>query len=383
MIHVSKSRFVLGWISAAVIAGASGACSSQSDSETATGAQGGTNSGSGGSSAAGGTSGGVGGSSMSGSSSGGSSSGRGGSGGGQMAGTGGSSKAGAGGSVAAGTGGEEMAGKGGSATAGTGGGSDACAPRTKFTLGVHVVMNVTWPDTLATSQGTGKVHIWNRSIFDVNGTELSGDTSPCGSVLPPLTLSALAGGGMALIEIPDATWDLPNMPDVSGGATLEGWTVGSRFSNPAATALVGVMMDDAGGAWPANGTMVMTVDHDDDTKPGITGIPKSDGGFVLPPTSILGQVGAVADQVYLVTRTSIAMDGAMTSCTEQAGTVDVPFFDNHVVGCHIKDGDECDETQASFIDTNRTIFEVVDATYTAKILADDASCADVRAALPE
>jgi hypothetical protein len=275
-----------------------------------------------------------------------------------------------------------MAGSGG-AMAGSGGGGDACAPRENLTIAVHVVINVTWPDTLATVQGSGQVHIWNRSKYVVNGSEFSGETSPCGSVLPPLELSVIAGGGKALIEIPDATWDLPSMPEVAGNGEIEGWTVGSKFITNPSSALVGLMMDDATSAWPAKGTMVTTVDHDGDTKPGIVGLPKSDGDFVRPPTSILGQAGAVADQVYLVTRTALALDGVMTSCTDQEGTVDVPFFDNHVVGCHVFNGGECDATQADFIDTNRTIFEVVDATYTAKFIDEGATCADVRAALPQ
>jgi hypothetical protein len=245
------------------------------------------------------------------------------------------------------------------------------------------VLNISWPDTLATTKGTGQVHIWNLASYDVNGTEFSGESRACGSVLPPLTLSAIAGGGQALIEIPDATWDLPSMPTIAAGGTIAGWTIGSKFTTNPAAGLVGLTMDDATSAWPAKGSMVMAVDHDNDTKPGILGVPKADSGFVRPPTSLLGQAGAVADQVYLVTRTALAFDGALTSCTEHAGTADAPFFDNHVVGCHVYNGDECDQAQADFIDTNRTIYEVIDGSYTSKFMDETANCADVRAALPQ
>lgn len=354
MIDISKPRFVLGWFSATLVAVATAACAGASDSETVPDSKGGTSSaagsGSGGSAKGGSTSVTTGGvvSSTSGSSSGGKGAG---------------------------------SGTGGSGTAGTSGG-DSCESRAKLTLGVHVVMNITWPDTLATTQGSGQVHIWNVSRYTVDGSDASGETGPCGSILPPLQLSAIAGGGKALIEIPDATWDLPSMPKVTAAGTVEGWTVGSKFVTTASTALVGLSMGDPAGAWPGKGSMITTVDHDNDTKPGILGIPKSDGGFTRPPTSLLGQAGPVADNVYLVTRTGLALDGSWTSCTEQAGTVNVPFFDNHVVGCHVYNGGECDATQADFIDTNRTIFEVVDASYTAKVLDETATCADVRAALP-
>jgi hypothetical protein len=272
-------------------------------------------------------------------------------------------------------------GSGGGATAGTSAGDD-CEARTKITLGVHTVVNITWPGTLATAEGSGQVHIWNLSNYAVDGSELSGETRACGSVLPPIQLSAIAGGGKTLIEIPDATWDLPSMPQFPASGSIEGWATGSKFTTSPSNALVGLTMDDPMGAWPDEGSMVTAVDHDNDTKPGILGVPKSDGGFTRPPTSLLSQGGPVADQVYLVTRTSIALDGAMTSCTELAGTVEVPFFDNHVVGCHVYEGDECDSGQAEFIDGNRTIYEVVDGSYTAKFMDEAATCAAVRAALP-
>jgi hypothetical protein len=39
--------------------------------------------------------------------------------------------------------------------------------------------------------------------------------------------------------------------------------------------------------------------------------------------------------------------------------------------------------QADFVDQNRMKYMVKSGTYEAKVVADDASCADVRAALPE
>jgi prepilin-type processing-associated H-X9-DG protein len=195
-------------------------------------------------------------------------------------------------------------------------------------------------------------------------------------------LSVIAGGGKTLIEIPDATWDLPTMPRVPATGKLAGWTAGSEFDTDTAFALVGLTLADQKAAWPAKGSMIMSVDHDGDSKPGIKGVPKSDGGFLRPPTSILGQAAAVADQVYLVTRTVIALDGAMTSCSEQAGKANVMFFDNHVVGCHVYNGGECEAAQADFIDTNRTIYAVSDASYTSKFVSESATCAEVRAALP-
>ena len=45
-------------------------------------------------------------------------------------------------------------------------------------------------------------------------------------------------------------------------------------------------------------------------------------------------------------------------------------------------GDDCSPTEVNFIDQNRTIYEIVSATAETKIVAETATCADVRAALP-
>ena len=52
------------------------------------------------------------------------------------------------------------------------------------------------------------------------------------------------------------------------------------------------------------------------------------------------------------------------------------------MGCHVSGGDDCESSEINFIDTNRTIYEIVSATAQTKIVAETATCADVRAALP-
>ena len=52
------------------------------------------------------------------------------------------------------------------------------------------------------------------------------------------------------------------------------------------------------------------------------------------------------------------------------------------MGCHIEGGSACNADQTDFVDQNRMRYMVTSATYEAKVVADDASCADVRAALP-
>src|SRR5688572_22593805 len=107
--------------------------------------------------------------------------------GGGTPGTGGSS--GAGGAGTAGTGGASGSGgspgtrpDGGTRAPDTGGGSSdasaapgACPARTSLTLAVHIIMDASWPGTTAASAGMDKIHLWNLTKLNVNGTEVSGN----------------------------------------------------------------------------------------------------------------------------------------------------------------------------------------------------------------
>jgi hypothetical protein len=190
---------------------------------------------------------------------------------------------------------------------------------------------------------------------------------------------------MILIEIPNAAWDAAGMPSFPLTETQTGWNVGSMVSNSYAVMIGYTMANGATADWPTSHTgITMTQDSDGDMNPGLTSLPRNGGGYVLPPTSAIGAVlgGARADKVYLVTRNVATNMMTRTSCDESSGTTTFAHFDNHVVGCHVSGGDECMPSEIDFIDTNRTKFQVMSATIKTKIVADGATCADVRTALP-
>ena len=141
----------------------------------------------------------------------------------------------------------------------------------------------------------------------------------------------------------------------------------------------GVTLGDAQGAWPASGAGLKTDDADGDANPGITSVPKNGGGYVLPPTG-LGILGSAptADRVYVVNRNIISLSGSRTSCDEHVGTASFPAFDNHVVGCHTKNGN-CNASQVDFCDQNRPLYKINSAAYTARRVPDSTTCAEVRA----
>jgi hypothetical protein len=301
--------------------------------------------------------------------------------GGSTAGSGGS----AGSSGAAGAGG--AVGTGGTANPNVDSGG-ACPALTSMTLAVHQILQVSWPTTLGANGGTGVAHIWNRTKLAVSGGSASGDeTVGCGIALPSFALGAgaiLTGPGMIEVDVPDAAWDLPTMPKFHEAGTFAGFDVGSAVHIQPTVALIGLTMTDPLAAWPASYTGVTAkVDADGDGKDGFTATPRTGTGFVNPPTGI-GQ--PAADRLYLVSRNVIGLDGAFTACDTISGTAQVMFFDNHVVGCRTTAGADCTvngtNSQTAFVDTNRTVYTVTSATFTAKKVADAATCADVRAALP-
>jgi hypothetical protein len=275
-------------------------------------------------------------------------------------------------------------------SAGAGGGMDAglCSSPTNFTLAVHITMDVTWPGTISTNMGTGKVHLWNRAAMTANGSNLTGKVNSCGTSLPDIVLNgvgATAAGGMFVsIEIPHASWDSPSIPVFDQKGTFTGFEVGNTTDMEYTVALVGLTMADPLNApWPATYTGVTGQDAEGDGQLGITGVPKNGNGYVYPPTA-LGIFGSApaAKNVYIASRNVLALKGTVTKCEELAGDVNVKFFDNHVIGCLTTMNMPCNADQTKFVDDSRTKYTVTKASFVSKRVPETASCADVRAALP-
>ena len=81
---------------------------------------------------------------------------------------------------------------------------------------------------------------------------------------------------------------------------------------------------------------------------GLTAVPRSGGGFTLPPTSIL-QTSRV-DQVYIVVRQVTAAMLTRTACDQASGSATFAHFNNHVVGCHVMGGADCMPAEINFVD---------------------------------
>jgi hypothetical protein len=314
----------------------------------------------------------------------------GGSGGVAGGGTGGSAGSGgsAGGGGTAGSGGASAGGTGGTVTPGPDGGTTAsCPAETAFTEGVHIIMDVTWPATTAASAGAGKVHIWDLKEVTVTGNTIGGTTRGCGTVLPETPLNGIgtfaAGGSKILIEVPNPVWDQPTMPRFPMRGTQSGAAVGATVTVDWAAVVGASLADPSNAAWPDSYTMVTATDVDGDMNLGYTAAPRNGGGFVLPPTSV-GIAGSApaAERVFLVSRHVITLMGMRMSCDAQAGAANVKFFDSHVVGARVTGGANASPAQTDFLDQNRMKYQVTSATFQAKKVAANATCVDVRTALP-
>jgi hypothetical protein len=311
------------------------------------------------------------------------------------------------GSSSGGTGSSSGTGGSSSGTGSSGGGSSSgvvydggvCSPETDLTVAANIAINVTWPATTAGNSGTGTVHVWLLAKFTANGNQFTGSSQTCGLSLPDLALNGLgsiaAGGSKVQIQIPASVWSAASMPNYQSTGSQTGWGPPSTFSIDPTLALIGLALpsgtDPTTYTWPTSSWSFPSgttfPDGDGDGNPGITASPLSGNGYVLPPTAIgLGGSAPGADKVYLATRTRVSLSGNWTSCTDLSGTAQITNFDNHVVGCHIHNGSACTtgaaNTQADFIDQNRTVYVPGSAKFVAKTLATTGTCADALSALP-
>jgi hypothetical protein len=139
-------------------------------------------------------------------------------------------------------------------------------------------------------------------------------------------------------------------------------------------------MGNPSGTWPAVGS-IMGVDHDSDGKLGLTAIPKTTDGYDTIPVGLAKTPRA--DKLYLAIRNIMTLTATVNGCPNTyTGTANVTKFDNHVIGCHIAGGSECTTKQRDFVDENTTVYTIVSAAFKSARIDDDATCAEVRAAVP-
>jgi hypothetical protein len=306
----------------------------------------------------------------------------------------------------------------------------ACTQHTQEVVGIKVSLDVNWPATpgtlgCASADGCdGKVSLWLLSKFNISGHETTGTTTTCGNQMPASPLTQIGsegegvpgGGAKVTIQFPASMWDAVAMNPAKGptpaSGEIGGWNIGSSFKVAPTVAFFGIKPSSsfasASTVWPGSESALTAddlSDDDNDGHPGITAVPASTDGNVLPATGIATAppLSPQADKLYIALRTVLSFYGKATSCSEIDGSAKASVFNDHVVGCHLASGSECTAAEWDFIDQLSTVYvgsgvtippstpaasapSEITGTFVAKTLAYDngasVDCAAVRAALP-
>jgi hypothetical protein len=253
----------------------------------------------------------------------------------------------------------------------------SCELPNTYTRATRATVEVSWPETLALTAGTGKLVTWGKVTYTKRSDgAIEMESRPCGSLQPVMITSELVGGLKSATQIPFKAFDSPNMPalrTVIMQRPDRSFTF--RFGIP-----LGTMLSDPDDKWPSP-TMLEPFDHDGDGSPGVTTLPLDGPEYTVPPTSISLQ-GSI-DRLYLASRMRIQVSVTPACSGTAVGPIEPLGFDSTIVGCHVKNGDDCNEAELDFIRAGRFNYTLGKSGGWAEVeVPKDASCADVRAALP-
>ena len=199
-------------------------------------------------------------------------------------------------------------------------------------------------------RGDGQLHVWGKVVYTANGNTLSGMLQACGIALPPTTLTALGGGGMIQIDVPNDKWEAPSMPRFQ----VDGTQTALERRRHAELQLRGAGRVHDGRRRHRRLAGLLHRHHDDERRRGGHARGAHGGpaerryGYTLPPTSIAQS--ARADQLYIVMRQVTSATLTRTACDQASGSATFMHLNNHVVGCHVMGGSDCMPDEITFID---------------------------------
>ena len=255
--------------------------------------------------------------------------------------------------------------------------ANGCRP-SRYSLALRLTVDTRWQETIALMGGAGKAYVWSKLTIDPSASTIS-EFRACGSLLPVLHTTAVAGNTQAFQRAPQAAFDQPSMPTAAGGSAIR--ANASLLLEPGPL-LVGLSLADPAGPWPASSSdrSVMVVDAEGDGKPGLTALVRNDGSFAGSPTSIL--VTDRIDASYGASRLAYrAMLGDAACAATLEGPAEIVALDNLLVGCHVKDGGDCSPEEQKFVEDNRPKLSFGAAVAHAAVLPLDATCAQAVAVL--
>lgn len=279
--------------------------------------------------------------------------------------------------------------------------ADAAPPSSCALAGTYAALfdyDVNWQGTTLAGivpllrPGRGRVRIW--SLLEVQESGVRSRVRGCGAELPDFASgNAQVGAELYASYFPEATWDAASMPRWNLAWTPSCLEPGCAIASDALAATLGARVGP-NSPWPGpNGSIaqLMLVDHDDDGEPGVTLLPRgpresSASGFPYSQMPLNWRLNARATRLSMALQVGFRLEGKLESCDALAGTVREGRVENRVVGCHGTAGDAgeavCTPEQVRFADQNLPSWTVNAGAWRARRIADGASCADVRGALP-
>jgi hypothetical protein len=242
--------------------------------------------------------------------------------------------------------------------------------------------------------GRGKLTIFfHTQIKDIceDGSDGVGLLRPCGTRLPAF-ISDVATSAIQ-IEFPDALWEAMDIPTYKTGGSTSGFNPGDILTVTATSGLLGLTLagDPASAVFP---TWEQTVtfacdggmgemcfpDHDNDGKPGVTTVMRTEGTFDgAPYNSSTGEPfpfqpapvssnpldllnGTGAKTVYVGLRTRLGGAGAIAAdCMSGVGeaTAEESAIQSRATACVLNSGEACSDAQIEFVDKNVPNFHIL------------------------
>jgi hypothetical protein len=241
-----------------------------------------------------------------------------------------------------------------------------------------------WPNDTYISGGSGTFQFWMKLQGTHSGHSIAATVTECGRFVP--NFSATMVSETYNYGYPNSLFDGNFLPSTSTTVTLGSSSPGASFVlAPAATQMGINMADPINGSWPSQASGIaagIRVDMDADGQPGVSAVYANGGGLQYPRTST-SFIATRSDRPYVASRVAFSLNGSLTSCTQSTGSGTFTHIDTRIFACRQDSGSQCSGSQASFLDQNCVNYTMPStATYTLVKVADGASCATIRAALP-
>ena len=251
------------------------------------------------------------------------------------------------------------------------------------TFALKVSLNNTWASGANIASGSGAHHFWLKMTGTHSGNSVTETMTECGRFVPDFRASAV--NETFHFDLPNAVFDrVPSiLPSTNATVALSSASPGATFMLPSSAFLLGTNLSNPlTASWPSQASGLAQVDMDGDGKAGVTLAYLNGNGYSFPRTAAT-LFSNRASAPYAATRLVFSLNGSLTSCTQSSGSATVRFIDTRIFGCKISgNSGDCSGGEADFLDDNCVNYQLGTATYTLVKVANGATCAAVRAALP-